>query len=63
MTFLQQLQSRGHNDGAFTDGEALSVAPVLQFVIAGVKSERLHDIRARPQELSVQLAHWKSEKK
>lgn len=43
---------------AFTDGEALSVPSVLQFVIAGIKSECLHDIGARPQELSVQLAHW-----
>lgn len=55
---LEQLQSHACAAGAFTDGEALSVASVLQFVIAGVKTERLHDIGARPQELPVQLTHW-----
>lgn len=42
---------------AFTHREALSVAPVLQLVVAGVESEGLHDVGARPQELTMQLAH------
>lgn len=61
---LEQLQAHVHvgmvrlcPDGAFTDAEALSVASVLQFVVAGVKGERLHDIGAGPQELPVQLSH------
>lgn len=35
--FSQQLQTDTH-------GEALSVTPVLQFIIAGVEGESLHDI-------------------
>lgn len=55
---LEQLQAtRACRGGACTDGEALSVASVLQFVIAGVKTEGLHDVGARPQELPVQLTH------
>lgn len=42
-----------------THGEAQSLAPVLQFVIACVESERLHDIGTSSQELSVQLPHCK----
>lgn len=37
--------------------EARTVASVRQLVVAGVEGERLHDVRAGPQELSVQLAH------
>lgn len=41
-----------------THSEVLSVASVLQFIVACVKSECLHDIGASPQELPVQLPHW-----
>jgi len=34
------------------------VPSVLQLVVAGVESEGLHDIRAGPQELPVQLSHY-----
>lgn len=37
--------------------EARIVASVRQLVVAGVEGERLHDVGAGPQELSVQLAH------
>lgn len=40
-----------------THAEALSVASVLQLVVARVEGERLHDIGASPEELPVQLPH------
>lgn len=38
------------------------VASVLQLVVAGVEGEGLHDVGPRPQELPVQLAHFKSKR-
>lgn len=38
--------------------EARTVASVRQLVVAGVEGERLHDVGAGPQELSVQLTHY-----
>jgi len=40
-----------------THSEALRVAPVLQFVVACIEREGLHDTGSGPQELSVQLTH------
>lgn len=51
----EQLQIK--NAHSSTHSELLSVAPVLQFIIACVEGECLHDIGASPQELPVQLAH------
>lgn len=60
----QQLQSHTHRNThshtethCCTHSEALFVASVLQFVVAGVEREGLHDVGARTQELAVQLAH------
>lgn len=36
-----------------------SLTPVLQLVITGVERERLHNVSSCPQELSVQLTHWR----
>ncbi len=42
-----------------THGESQLVPSVLQFVVAGVESEGLHDIGPGPQELPVQLTDWR----
>lgn len=41
-----------------THSEALSVASVLQFIVACIESEGLHDRGPGPEELPVQLPHW-----
>ena len=41
----------------FTYSEAELVASVLQFVIAGIEGEGLHNVGPGPQELPVQLSH------